>query len=109
MMPSHARRQTHDRDRSGIQGELRQCYAVSNVYIAPISRVIGVKLGGVGKLRGRVISEALKGGKRARSWRHDIVSPPGDGGLRTIVNMQFVGKTCYSRAAGFLGRKVGLK
>ena len=43
-----------------------------------------------------------------RAWRHDIVSPPGDGDLRTIVNMQFVGKTRYLDAAGFPGRTVGL-
>jgi hypothetical protein len=56
-----------------------------------------------------VISEALKGGRPVRAWRHDIVSPPGDGDLRTIVNMQFVGKTRYFDAAGFPGRTVGLK
>jgi len=37
------------------------------------------------------------------------VSPPGDGDLRTIVNMQFVGKTRYFDAAGFPGRTVGLR
>jgi hypothetical protein len=30
-------------------------------------------------------------------------------GLRTIVNMQFVGMTRYFDAAGFAGRTVGLK
>ncbi|HKS64635.1 MAG TPA: alkaline phosphatase family protein [Xanthobacteraceae bacterium] len=83
---------------------------VSNADITPtLARIIGVKLKPVGSLQGRVISEALKGGKRVRSWRHDIVSPPGDGDLRTIVNMQFVGKTRYFDAAGFPGRTVGLK
>jgi hypothetical protein len=74
---------------------------VSNADIAPtLARVIGVKLGSVGKLRGRVISGSLKGGKPVRAWRHDIVSPPGDGGLRTIVNMQFVGKDALLRCRG---------
>ena len=83
---------------------------VSNADIAPtLARIVGVKLGGVGKLQGRVISEALKGGKPVRAWRHDIVSEPGDQDLRTIVNMQFVGKTRYFDAAGFPGRTVGLK
>lgn len=83
---------------------------VSNADIAPtLARIVGVKLKPVGKLQGRVIGEALKRGKPVRSWRHDIVSPPGDSGLRTIVNMQFVGKTRYFDAAGFPGRTVGLR
>jgi hypothetical protein len=83
---------------------------VSNADIAPtLARIIGVKLRPAGKLQGRVISEALKGGRPVRAWRHDIVSPPGDGDLRTIVNMQFVGKTRYFDAAGFPGRTVGLR
>jgi arylsulfatase A-like enzyme len=83
---------------------------VSNADIAPtLAQIIGVTLPPVGKLRGRVISEALAGGKPVRAWRHDTVSAPGDGGLRTIVNMQFVGTTRYFDAAGFAGRTVGLK
>ena len=35
------------------------------------------------------------------------LSAPGDGGLRTVVNMQFVGTTRYLSAAGFPGRTVG--
>ena len=82
---------------------------VSNADIAPtLAKTLGVALAPVGKLRGRVISEALAGGKPVRPWRHDAVSPAGDGGLRTIVNMQFVGKTRYFDAAGFPGRTVGL-
>ena len=63
----------------------------------------------VGALRGRVISEALVGGAPVTVERKDIVSPPGDGGLRTIVNLQFVGSTPYFDAAGFPGRTVGLR
>lgn len=83
---------------------------VSNADIAPtLAQLIGVKLEPVGKLRGRVISEALRRGKPVRAVRRDIVSEPGDGGLRTIVNLQYVGKTPYFDAAGFPGRTVGLK
>jgi arylsulfatase A-like enzyme len=83
---------------------------VSNADIAPtLARMIGVTLPSIGRLKGRVISEALKDGKPVRSWRRDLISEPGDGGLRTIVNMQFVGRTPYFDAAGFPGRTVGLK
>ena len=83
---------------------------VSNADIAPtLAQVIGVKLPPVGKLQGRPITEALVGGKPVKAWQYDLVSVPGDGGLRTIVNMQFVGKTRYFDAAGFPGRTVGLK
>lgn len=83
---------------------------VSNADIAPtLEKILGVTLPPVGKLRGRVLTEALKGGKPVWPWRADLVSKPGDNRLRTIVNMQFVGLTRYFDAAGFAGRTVGLK
>ncbi|MBR1149876.1 alkaline phosphatase family protein [Bradyrhizobium sp. JYMT SZCCT0428] len=83
---------------------------VSNADIAPtLEKILGVTLPPVGKLRGRALTEALPGGKPARPWRQDLVSKRGDNGLRTIVNMQFVGLTRYFDAAGFPGRTVGLK
>ncbi|MGB9369186.1 MAG: alkaline phosphatase family protein [Xanthobacteraceae bacterium] len=83
---------------------------VSNADITPtLARLIGVKLAPVGKLRGRVITEALRRGKPVRSVRKNIVSLPGEGGLRTIVNLQYVGSTPYFDAAGFSGRTLGLK
>jgi hypothetical protein len=83
---------------------------VSNADIAPtLEKILGVTLAPVGKLRGRALTEALPGGKSARLWRQDVVSERGDNGLRTIVNMQFVGQTRYFDAAGFAGRTVGLK
>ncbi len=83
---------------------------VSNADIAPtLEKILGVTLPPVGKLRGRALTEALKNGKPVRPWRLDVVSTPADNGLRTIVNMQFVGLTRYFDAAGFPGRTVGLK
>ena len=83
---------------------------VSNADVAPtLARLIGVDLPAKGKLKGRVLTEALKGGKPVRHVRRDIVSAPGDGGLRTIVNLQSVGGTRYFDAAGFAGRTVGLR
>jgi len=82
---------------------------VSNADIAPtLAQMIGVTLEPVGKLRGRVITEALEGGEPVQFERKDIVSKPGEGGLRTIVNMQYVGATPYFTAAGFAGRTLGL-
>jgi hypothetical protein len=83
---------------------------VSNADIAPtLEKILGVTLPPIGKLRGRALTEALKDGKPVRPWRLDVVSARGDNGLRTIVNMQFVGLTRYFDAAGFAGRTVGLK
>lgn len=91
--------------KSGFRNEA----PVSNADIAPtLAQIIGVKLQPIGKLQGRAITEVLIGGKPVKPWRYDLVSAPGDGGLRTIVNMQFVGTTRYLSAAGFPGRTVGL-
>ena len=83
---------------------------VSNADIAlTLARLIGVDLPPKGKLTGRVITEALRNGRLVRYVRRSIVSPPGDGGLRTILNAQYVGDTPYFDAAGFAGRTVGLR
>ena len=92
-----------------FRANFRNSAPVSNADIAPtLARIAGVTLPPVGKLQGRAITEALVGGKPVKSWRYDLVSPPGNGGLRTVVNMQFVGTTRYLSAAGFPGRTVGL-
>ena len=57
-----------------------------------------------GTVRRDLMSEPVgtgKGGKPVWPWRADLVSRRGDNGLRTIVNMQFVGLTRYFDAAGF--------
>ncbi|MCX7309688.1 MAG: alkaline phosphatase family protein [Afipia sp.] len=83
---------------------------VSNADITPtLEKILGVTLQRVGKLRGRVISEALLGGNPVRPWRLDAVGAPTRIGRRTIVNMQYVGSTPYFTAAGFAGRTNGLK
>ncbi len=83
---------------------------VSNADIAPtLEKILGITLPSAGKLRGRALDEALINGKPVRPWRQDVVSKQGNNGLRTIVNMQYVGSTRYFDAAGFPGRTVGLK
>jgi hypothetical protein len=83
---------------------------VSNADVAPtLARVMALELPAKGSLRGRVIEEALVNGKAVRVTRKSVVSAPGDGGLRTVLNLQFVGETPYFDAGGFVGRTVGLQ
>jgi arylsulfatase A-like enzyme len=81
---------------------------VSNADIAPtLAQLAGIDMPAKGKLRGRVISEALKGGKAPR-WRKFSLQSEPEGDVRTILNLQEVGETRYFDAAGFAGKTVGL-
>ncbi len=82
---------------------------VSNADIAPtLAHLMGLELPAKGALKGRVISEALKGGKPVRAVKRVIASDPGPLGRRTLLEEQRVGTTRYFDAAGFAGRTVGL-
>jgi hypothetical protein len=82
---------------------------VGNVDVAPtLAHILGVNLSGPGTLKGRVIVEALRGGKMPKVVRRRIVSPVAANGVRTVLNMQAVGSTRYFDAAGMPGRTVGL-
>lgn len=82
---------------------------VSNADIAPtLAHIAGITLPAKGKLKGRVISEALTGGAPVTVDRHSIQSAPAENGNRTVLNLQEVGETRYFDAAGFDGRAVGL-
>jgi len=82
---------------------------VSNADIAPtLAQMAGITLPAKGKLKGRVISEALLGGAKVNATRRTIQSAPAENGARTILNLQEVGETRYFDAAGFAGRAVGL-
>ena len=82
---------------------------ISNADIAPtLARIAGITLAPKGKLRGRVISEALAGGGEVKSLRRTLQSAPAANGMRTILNLQEVGEARYFDAAGFAGRTVGL-
>jgi arylsulfatase A-like enzyme len=61
-----------------------------------------------GKLAGRILSEAMQGGKTPKSVSKTKRSAPGMNGLRTVLNYQSVGQTQYFDVAGFPGRSVGL-
>lgn len=83
---------------------------VSNADIAPtLAHLLGVELPASGTLKGRVMSEIMKDGADVAFIRKDIVSEPSPEGLRTIVNLQYVGDTPYFDAGGFEGRTLGLR
>jgi len=82
---------------------------ISNADIAPtMAHLAGIDLPAKGKLKGRVISEALTGGAGVDVSKRTIQSPPAANGARTILNVQEVGDTRYFDAAGFPDRAVGL-
>jgi arylsulfatase A-like enzyme len=83
---------------------------ISNADIAQtLAHAMGLDLPGKGRLKGRVIGEALKGGKAPKVTSRTLVSDPAANGQRTILNQQSVGETRYFDTAGFAGRTVGLK
>lgn len=82
---------------------------IGNVDVAPtMAHILGVTLSGPGTLKGRVIVEALKGGKLPKPLRRTIVSPAAPNGFRTVLDLEEVGSTRYFNAAGMPGRTVGL-
>ena len=73
-----------------------------------LAHILGLDIPAKGKLLGRVLSEAMPGG-RAPKVRSEIrKSAPGLHGVRTALKLQSVGRTSYFDAAGFAGRTVGL-
>ena len=82
---------------------------VSNADIAPtLAHIAGIELPTKGKLKGRVIDEALPGGFEPKVVRLTIQSQPTSSGAATILNYQQVGETRYFDAAGFAGKAIGL-
>jgi arylsulfatase A-like enzyme len=82
---------------------------VGNADVAPtLAHILGVDLTGPGTLKGRVIVEALKGGKPPKATRRVVASAKAANGVQTILNEQQVGLTRYFDAAGIPGRTVGL-
>ena len=82
---------------------------VSNADIAPtLAHLIGVSLSGPGNLTGRAATEALAGGKPVAFQKKTLVSDPGPGGQRTILEYQDADGRHYFDAAGIPGRIAGL-
>jgi hypothetical protein len=74
-----------------------------------IAHLMGLRIAPHGKLLGRVVAEAMPGGKLPAFVRKRRASAPAVGGLRTRLDYQAVGSVRYFDAAGFPGRTVGLR
>jgi len=83
---------------------------VSNVDLAKtFAHILNLDLPVHGRLVGRILSEALKGGPDSVAFESkSIESEPAGNGQLTRLNYQLVGSTKYFDAAGFPGRTVGL-
>lgn len=82
---------------------------VGNTDIAPtLAHILRLELPGPGTLKGRVIGEALKGGKAPKSVKRTVASAKARNGVQTVLKMQLVGSTRYFDAGGIPGRTVGL-
>jgi arylsulfatase A-like enzyme len=87
---------------------------VSNADIAPtLAHILGIDLSAhnaaAGTFTGRVIGEALPGGKRVPVSSKVLMSLPAPNGVKTELDEQIVGSAVYFDAAGIPGRVVGLK
>jgi arylsulfatase A-like enzyme len=83
---------------------------ISNADIAPtLAHILGLDLGGNGKLKGRVLTEALKDGQDVTAISETKKAEPAANGFATMLNLQRVGDAEYYDAAGSEGRAIGLK
>jgi arylsulfatase A-like enzyme len=82
---------------------------VSNADLAPtLARVLRLNPPARGAQRGRVLSEALVGGRTPAVRRRTVRSAPAANGFVTVLNAQDAGATPYFDAAGAPGRTLGL-
>ena len=82
---------------------------VSNADVGKtLANILKLDIPSKGKLAGRVLSEAMPGGKASKFVTGTKKSAPGLNGLRTMIKYQSVGQTTYFDVAGFPGRSVGL-
>jgi hypothetical protein len=82
---------------------------VSNADVGKtLAAILKLKIPAHGKLIGRVMNEAMPGGKEPTYVARTLRSSPAENGLRTVLQFQEVGTVRYFDAAGFPGRTVGL-
>ena len=82
---------------------------VSNADVGTtIATLLGLHIAPIGKLLGRPMSEALRGGTIPAFTHAVVASAPAANGQATVLKLQRVGPTLYFDAAGFPGRTVGL-
>jgi arylsulfatase A-like enzyme len=83
---------------------------VSNADWTPtLAKILGVKLTAKGALTGRVMGEALKGGRPVATVQSTVRGQPAANGFITVLNQQAAAGKPYYDAAGMPGRVVGLK
>jgi arylsulfatase A-like enzyme len=73
-----------------------------------IAHLIGMPLARPGRLSGRVLTEALRGGAQPLYRRGVIRAPRANGAIRTMLEYQQVGSRRYFDAGGTPGRTLGL-
>jgi hypothetical protein len=74
-----------------------------------VADLLGLRIQPKGRLVGRVLTEALRGGRVPTHGTRILRSATSStGGHRTVLRYQLVGQTRYFDAAGFAGRTVGL-
>jgi type I phosphodiesterase/nucleotide pyrophosphatase len=82
---------------------------VSNADVGmTMAHLLSLQIPRKGNLVGRVIREAMPGGRLPRVSAHTRQSPAETNGLQTVLIYQQVGSTRYLDAAGFPGRTVGV-
>ncbi len=82
---------------------------VSNADVGKtLADILKLEMTANGQLAGRVLSEAMPGGKETKYAVKTRKSQPGLQGLRTVLKYQQLGQTLYFDAAGFPSRTVGL-
>ena len=92
-----------------FKGHFADPAPAGNADIAPtLAKILNLRLAPKGRLVGRVLQEALSGGRRTNVTRGWLASTPAANGVQTILNYQQVGGTRYVDAAGYPGRTVGL-
>ena len=73
------------------------------------AKALGIELHPKGKLTGRVMDEALKGGQVPAFQARTVRSDKASNGFETVLDYQQVGDQRYFDAAGMPGRVYGLK
>jgi arylsulfatase A-like enzyme len=82
---------------------------VGNADINPtLAHILGIAPSGSGDLKGRPITEALKGGAPVKVAKGTLPASPSPNKGQTVLNYQRVGETRYFDAAGIPGRVVGV-
>jgi hypothetical protein len=82
---------------------------VSNADVGQtIAHILGLNIEPKGRLVGRVINEAMPGGRAPSAASRTVTSQASANGLRTVLKYQSVARTHYFDVAGFPGRTVGL-